>query len=293
MTGGHIVAYIDGGARGNPGRAGYGVRVESSDGSFVDELHGAIGVATNNVAEYRGLIAALTYLRRHGFRDVTIRSDSQLLTKQMKGEYRVRNAGLRPLYHEARQLVAHIGHVRFEYVPRAQNAEADRLANLAMDGTSTNPAGEGTSVAEDEAAAGRSPFDVSPSRIPAGSVLSVGVDFESISRIDRLVQRYGDRFLNRVFTDGEIAYSRRRRFPAQHLTGRFCAKEAAMKALGTGRALGVLWQNIEVVRSSGPPKLQLRGTASHRFADLGATQSVLSITHSGDLAFAQVLFLKA
>ena len=291
MAGGHIVAYIDGGARGNPGPAGYGVRVESADGSFVDELNGAIGIATNNVAEYRGLIAALTYLRRHGFRDVTIRSDSQLLTKQMKGEYRVRNAGLQPLYHEARQLVAHIGQVRFEHVPRAQNAEADRLANLAMDGTSTDSAGE--FVAEDEETAGGSPRDVSPGRMPAGSVLSVGVDIESISRIDKLVQRYGNRFLNRVFTDGEIAYSRRRRFPAQHLTGRFCAKEAAMKALGTGRALGVLWKNIDVVRSSGPPQLQLRGTAARRFSDLGATQSVLSITHSGDFAFAQVLFLKA
>ena len=291
MATGRIVAYIDGGARGNPGPAGFGVRVEDAEGSFVDELHGAIGVATNNVAEYRGLIAALTYLRQHGFRDVTIRSDSQLVTKQMKGEYRVRHAGLKPLYHEARQLVAHIGQVRFEHVPRAQNAEADRLANLAMD--AENPADEDTSVAEGETTSDASPLDVSPGRIPGGGVLSVGVDFESISRIDRLARRYGDRFLNRVFTDGEIAYSRRRRFPAQHLTGRFCAKEAAMKALGTGRALGVLWKNIEVVRSSGPPQLQLRGTAAIRFSDLGATQSVLSITHSGDFAFAQVLFLKA
>ena len=286
-----IVAYIDGGARGNPGPAGYGVRVENADGSCVEELHGAIGVATNNVAEYRGLIAALTYLHRHGFQDVTIRSDSQLLTKQMTGEYRVRHAGLKPLYHEARQLVAHFGEVRFEHVPRAQNAEADRLANLAMDGTE-NPNGEDASVAEGEAPPDASPLHVGPGRFSGGGVLSVGVDFESISRIDRLVQRYGDRFLNRVFTDGELEYSRRRRFPAQHLAGRFCAKEAAMKALGTGRALGVLWQNIEVVRSSGPPQLRLRGTAASRFSDLGATQSVLSITHSGDFAFAQVLFLK-
>jgi len=160
-----------------------------------------------------------------------------------------------------------------------------------MDGTE-NPNGEDASVAEGEAPPDASPLHVGPGRFSGGGVLSVGVDFESISRIDRLVQRYGDRFLNRVFTDGELEYSRRRRFPAQHLAGRFCAKEAAMKALGTGRALGVLWQNIEVVRSSGPPQLRLRGTAASRFSDLGATQSVLSITHSGDFAFAQVLFLK-
>ena len=203
MAAGRIVAYIDGGARGNPGPAGYGVRVENADGSCVDELHGAIGVATNNVAEYRGLIAALTYLRRHRFQDVTIRSDSLLLTKQMKGEYRVRHPGLKPLYHEARQLVAHIGQVRFEHVPRAQNAEADRLANLAMDGTSVNPAGEDTSVAKGETTSDTSPLGLSPGRTPGGGVLSVGVDFESISRIDGLVQRYGDRFLNRVFTDGK------------------------------------------------------------------------------------------
>ena len=282
MTVGRIVAYIDGGARGNPGPAGYGVRVERADGALLHELRGAIGVATNNVAEYRGLIAALIYLDRERFRDVTIRSDSQLLTKQMRGEYRVRNTGLRPLYHEAQQLVERMDHVRFEYIPRAENVHADRLANLAMDSdSSTNPAG------------GAAPIDVTPVYVPGGSVLSIGVDIESISRVDTLMQRYGDRFLTRIFTSEEIAYSHRRRFPAQHLTGRFCAKEAAMKALGTARALGVLWKNIEVVRPSGPPQLRLRGTAARRFTDLGATRSVLSITHAGDLAFAQVLFLKA
>ena len=287
---GYVVAYIDGGARGNPGPAGYGVRIERDDGSLVDELHGAIGVATNNVAEYRGLIAALSFLSEKGFHDVTIRSDSQLLTKQMRGEYRVRNAGLQPLFHEAQQLVMRIGSVRFEHVLRAENTEADRLANLAMDGVSTGPSGDSTLVRE-EPLTGVGPLDLAASQRPGGSVLSVGVDIESISRIDKLIQRYGDRFLHRVFTDEEVAYSRRRRFPAQHLAGRFCAKEAAMKALGTGRAPGVLWQNIEVVRESGPPQLRLHGTAAHRFTDLGASRSVLSITHSGDLALAQVLFL--
>ena len=286
MTGGPIVAYIDGGARGNPGPAGYGVRVETADGTLVKELHGAIGVATNNVAEYRGLIAALTFLDERGCRDLTIRSDSQLLTKQMVGEYRVRNPGLAPLYREASRLVARLGCVTFEHIPRAENAEADRLANLAMDGADVE-----VSPAIDVPIP-EPPIDLAPGQIARGSVLSIGVDFESISRVDGLLRRYGDRFLNRVFTDAEIAYSQRRRFPAQHLTGRFCAKEATMKALGTGRSLGVLWRNVEVLRGSGPPQLRLHGGAAERFRQLGGGRSLVTITHAGDFAFAQVLLLK-
>ena len=286
MTGGSIVAYIDGGARGNPGPAGYGVRVETADGVLIEELHGAIGVATNNVAEYRGLIAALTFLDERGYFDPTIRSDSQLLTKQMVGEYRVRNPGLAPLYQEASRLVARLGRVTFEHIPRAENADADRLANLAMDGEKAESAPAATEVIPDP------PLDIAPIQIPRGTVLSIGVDFESISRVDALLQRYGDRFLTRVFTDHEIAYSRRRRFPAQHLAGRFCAKEATMKALGTGRSLGVLWRNVEVMRVSGPPQLRLHGGAASRFRRLGGDRALVTITHAGDFAFAQVLLLK-
>ena len=286
MTGGPIVAYIDGGARGNPGPAGYGVRVETADGLLVEELHGAIGVATNNVAEYRGLIAALTFLDERGCLDPTIRSDSQLLTKQMAGEYRVRSPGLAPLYREASRLVARLGRVRFEHIPRAENAEANRLANLAMDG------GEAETSPAAAAAIPEPSINIAPSHIPHGSVLSIGVDFESISRVDALLRRYGDRFLTRVFTDHEIAYSQRRRFPAQHLAGRFCAKEATMKALGTGRSLGVLWRNVEVMRVSGPPQLRLRGGAATRFRQLGGSRSLVTITHAGDFAFAHVLLLK-
>jgi len=281
-----IVAYIVGGARGNLGPAGYGVRLETSAGVLVDELHGAIGVATNNVAEYRALIAALTFVDEHGCQDVTIRSDSQLLTKQMVGEYRVRNPGLALLHREASRLVRRLGRVRFEHIQRTENAEADRLANLAMDGGDLD-----VPVASEESTP-EEPVDVAPREIPSGSVLSIGVDFESISRVDALLQRYGDRFLTRVFTDHEIAYSQRRRFPAQHLTGRFCAKEATMKALGTGRSLGVPWRNVEVVRVSGPPQLRLHGGAARRFRQLRAGRSLVTITHADDFAFAQVLFLK-
>ena len=128
-----IVAYIDGGARGNPGPAGYGVRVQSADGTLLDELHGPLGVATNNVAEYNGLLAALQWAIDHDARRVHIRADSELLVKQMRGEYRVKNAGLQPLYVRARLLVAQLDDVRFEHVRRELNTEADRLSNLGMD----------------------------------------------------------------------------------------------------------------------------------------------------------------
>jgi probable phosphoglycerate mutase len=128
-----IRAYIDGGARGNPGPAGYGVRIERSDGSLLAELRAPIGIATNNIAEYRGLLAALGYAVDHGHRILYIRSDSELLVRQMRGEYRVKNAGLRSLFVRARLLVMELDCVEFEHVPREANAEADRLANLAMD----------------------------------------------------------------------------------------------------------------------------------------------------------------
>ena len=127
-----IVAHTDGGARGNPGPAGYGVRIERDDGTIV-ELKEAVGVATNNVAEYRGLIAALAWAAAHGVSRLHVRSDSLLLVKQMQGEYRVKHPGLQPLAAEARRLVQQIGDVRFEHVRREQNTDADRLANEAMD----------------------------------------------------------------------------------------------------------------------------------------------------------------
>ena len=128
-----IVAYIDGGARGNPGPAGYGVRVEDHNGNLIEAFSKPIGIATNNVAEYNGLIAALRYALEHGHENLLIRSDSELLVKQMLGEYRVKNAGLLPLHQEARRLSAQLDQVMFEHVRRARNEEADRLANLAMD----------------------------------------------------------------------------------------------------------------------------------------------------------------
>ena len=128
-----ITAYIDGGARGNPGPAGYGVRIQSEDGTLVEELHGGLGIATNNVAEYNGLLAALRWAVDHGEPRVRIRADSELLVRQMRGEYKVKHPGLQPLYVRARLLVAELAEVRFEHLRRELNKEADRLSNLGMD----------------------------------------------------------------------------------------------------------------------------------------------------------------
>ncbi len=128
-----IVAYIDGGARGNPGPAGYGVRIEDADGSLIEEFGESIGIATNNVAEYRGLLAALEWARAHNQTAVHVRSDSLLLVQQMLGHYKVKNEGLLPLHAKARALAREIGNVTYEHVGRSLNAHADRLANTAMD----------------------------------------------------------------------------------------------------------------------------------------------------------------
>lgn len=118
------------------------------------------------------------------------------------------------------------------------------------------------------------------------------MDATDIDRIGATIARYGDRFLRRIFTEGEIAYAMRRRRPAPHLAGRFAAKEAAMKALGTGHSQGVLWRDIEVVRHGGPPQLRFHGGAARRLAALEANASLLTITHSETLALAQVMLLR-
>lgn len=122
-------------------------------------------------------------------------------------------------------------------------------------------------------------------------IIGIGIDATDIPRIARTLEKYGDRFLHRVFTEGEIAYCLRRRTPAIHLAGRFAAKEAAMKALGTGHTPEVLWRDVEVVRHGGPPQLRFHRGSARRLETIGAVSSLLTITHSDALAFAQVLLL--
>lgn len=150
-----IVASIDGGARGNPGPAGYGVRIENEAGEPLAELHASIGIATNNAAEYQALLAALRYAVAHGYRRVHVRSDSQLLVRQMLGEYRVKHPGLQPLHQEARRLMARLERVTFEHVPREQNVHADRLANTAMDEAARGAGGRPSTAGRPGAGGGR------------------------------------------------------------------------------------------------------------------------------------------
>jgi len=128
-----ITAFVDGGARGNPGPAGYGAWIVDAGGTTLAELHGALGTTTNNVAEYQGLIAALTWVAERGDRAVHIKADSLLLVQQMKGAYRVKHPNLIPLHRQATKIAASIGTVTFEHIPREQNKDADRLSNIGMD----------------------------------------------------------------------------------------------------------------------------------------------------------------
>jgi ribonuclease HI len=129
----HLVAHVDGGARGNPGPAGYGVVIEDQRGARIAEFSRYLGHRTNNFAEYSGLIAALNYTLEHRHSGLRVLSDSELMVRQMNGVYKVRSPQLRPLYEEARRLARQLQWFRIEHVRREQNADADRLANAAMD----------------------------------------------------------------------------------------------------------------------------------------------------------------
>ena len=129
-------ANIDGGARGNPGPAAYGVVIRDGNGEIVARLKKYIGQNTNNVAEYFGLIAALDYAQAHGVRALRVESDSELLVKQMRGQYKVKSGDLRPLYERAKKMSQAFESFRIDHVYREQNREADTLVNQALDETS-------------------------------------------------------------------------------------------------------------------------------------------------------------
>ena len=123
------------------------------------------------------------------------------------------------------------------------------------------------------------------------AIIGSGIDATEIDRIAAAIDRYGARFLDRVFTPDEIAYCQRKRDSAASFAARFAAKEAAMKALGTGHSRGVFWRGIEVVRRHGPPHLRFHAGAATRLEALGATGSLLTLTHSQNLAIAHVLLV--
>lgn len=136
MDGAILTFHVDGGSRGNPGPAGYGVVVSDASGQVIERLQAALGRQTNNYAEYRGLLAALRYAVERRARQVRVIADSELLVRQMQGRYTVKSANLRPLFEEARRLASLIPELAIVHVRREHNREADRLANLAMDAAS-------------------------------------------------------------------------------------------------------------------------------------------------------------
>ena len=128
-----ITAYTDGGSRGNPGPAGYGVLLQAADGALVAELSEFLGIQTNNVAEYSALLGALEYALAHGHSHLRVISDSELMVKQIRGQYSVKSPDLRPLYEEARRRIARLEEFEIQHVLRGKNKKADQLANDAMD----------------------------------------------------------------------------------------------------------------------------------------------------------------
>ncbi|HTR64916.1 MAG TPA: ribonuclease HI family protein [Terriglobales bacterium] len=129
----YLIAHSDGGARGNPGPAGFGVFIQDESGRKVAALSQYLGHQTNNFAEYQGLIAALEYAIEHGHKALKVISDSELLVRQIKGIYKVKNAALKDLHARAQELIAKMEWFRIDHAMREHNREADRLANEAMD----------------------------------------------------------------------------------------------------------------------------------------------------------------
>ena len=154
-----IVAHIDGGSRGNPGPAAYGVAIETTQGQPVTAFGKYIGKTTNNVAEYQGLLAALEYALNHAHPRLRVLTDSQLMARQISGQYKVRSPDLKPLFDKATVLISRLESFSIRHVYREQNREADRLANEAMD----------------DAASGKSPRTSTPTAPVPGSTPSVAL----------------------------------------------------------------------------------------------------------------------
>ncbi|MGW3958697.1 bifunctional RNase H/acid phosphatase [Amycolatopsis sp. NPDC005003] len=149
----HVIVEADGGSRGNPGPAGYGAVVKDSDGQVLAERKESLGVVTNNVAEYQGLIAGLAAAAELGASTVDVRMDSKLVVEQMSGRWKIKHPDMQPLAERAKELAAGFSRVKYEWIPRAQNSHADRLANEAMDAATGKPAAgrPGTAAAADRA----------------------------------------------------------------------------------------------------------------------------------------------
>jgi ribonuclease HI len=175
------IANIDGASRGNPGPASYAVVLRDPAGKVVLELGKKLGRETNNVAEYYALLAALDFAAAHGIKALRIRSDSELLVRQMQGRYRVKSADLKPLHERASKLVRQFEYFALEHVPREMNSDADALANTALDSARTeislNPSPRNASQPA-ERATKTFPPSTPPSRAMARSSRRVRARFE-------------------------------------------------------------------------------------------------------------------
>lgn len=128
-----LIAHCDGGARGNPGPAGYGAVLQTESGEVLAELSEFLGIRTNNYAEYSGLLGVLAWALEHGHRRLRVVSDSELMVKQIQGRYKVNSPDLKPMWTEARSRIAHLDEFQITHALRHKNKDADRLANMAMD----------------------------------------------------------------------------------------------------------------------------------------------------------------
>lgn len=150
-----VQIHIDGASRGNPGPAACGIVVESADGERLKEIALPIGPATNNVAEYKALLAGLEYALQAGYSRVRFFSDSQLITRQIQGSYKVKKPDLIPLHRKAKELIARLQTFSIAYIPREENREADRLANQALDGGGVSSLSRPSNDRANERAKGR------------------------------------------------------------------------------------------------------------------------------------------
>lgn len=179
MTSSHT-AHVDGGARGNPGPAGYGVVITDPQGKKLAEISQYLGHATNNYAEYNGLLAALRYAIAQKIQSLKIISDSELMVRQMKGVYKVRHPELRKLYDEAQHLTAQIEHVEIRHALREHNQNADRLANQAMDRGKGSPRGEAAPNVKSEF-----PLEANAGHPPASTAHAIPAPYQEFEGIVR------------------------------------------------------------------------------------------------------------
>jgi ribonuclease HI len=177
----HLVAYSDGGARGNPGPSAYGVVIQDESGKKIATLSEYLGHQTNNYAEYQGLLAALKYAIDHGHKALKVVSDSELLVRQIKGIYKVKNLALQKLHARAKELIAQLDWFSIQHVLRGHNSEADRLANEAMDkGTGrvaagASPARPSTTRQEFEGVVRDGKIELQDGQLPDGTRVQVRV----------------------------------------------------------------------------------------------------------------------